>query len=112
MRFYSVRRILCLLITLPPPHTRTYSNDLTNREGSENLHYSNNLSFKYKLLSIVVAILGASAQAQTIIDNPKTELPSGSKLGRDAYAYADVEYRFGNDLDKSWIVNAGMRYEF
>lgn len=35
-----------------------------------------------------------------------------SQLGRDAYAYADVEYRFGNDLDKSWIVNAGMRYEF
>ena len=35
-----------------------------------------------------------------------------SQLSRDAYAYADVEYRFGNDLDESWIVNAGMRYEF
>lgn len=70
---------------LTPPHTRTYSNDLTNREGSENLHYSNNLSFKYKLLPIVVAILGASAQAQTIIDNPKTELPSGSNSVQGIY---------------------------
>ena len=35
-----------------------------------------------------------------------------SQLGKDAYAYADVEYRFGNDLDKSWLVNAGLRYVF
>lgn len=35
-----------------------------------------------------------------------------SKFTDSTYAYADVEYRFGNDLDESWIVNAGMRYEF
>lgn len=28
------------------------------------------------------------------------------------YAYGDVEYRFGNDLEKTWIFNLGARYAF
>ena len=35
-----------------------------------------------------------------------------SQFGENAYAYADVEYRFGNDLDQSWLVNVGLRYWF
>lgn len=35
-----------------------------------------------------------------------------AQLGKNTYAYADVEYRWGNDLDKSWLVNAGARFEF
>lgn len=35
-----------------------------------------------------------------------------SLFNENAYAYADVEYRFGNDFTQSWIVNAGVRYEF
>lgn len=35
-----------------------------------------------------------------------------SLFDENAYAYADVEYRFGNDFTQSWIVNAGVRYEF
>ena len=35
-----------------------------------------------------------------------------AQLGKNTYAYADVEYRWGDDLDKSWLVNAGARFEF
>ena len=35
-----------------------------------------------------------------------------SQFGKNSYGFADLEYRFGNDLDKSWILNAGLRYEF
>ena len=35
-----------------------------------------------------------------------------SQFGKNSYVFADLEYRFGNDLDKSWILNAGLRYEF
>ena len=35
-----------------------------------------------------------------------------AQLGKSTYAYADVEYRWGDDLDKSWLVNAGARFEF
>ena len=31
---------------------------------------------------------------------------------QDLYAYGDVEYRFGNDLDNTWIVNIGAKYRF
>lgn len=31
---------------------------------------------------------------------------------QDLYAYGDVEYRFGNDFDKTWIVNVGAKYRF
>lgn len=33
-------------------------------------------------------------------------------FGKDAFAYVDVEHRFGNDLENTWIFNAGMRYQF
>lgn len=35
-----------------------------------------------------------------------------SQFGKNSYGFADLEYRLGNDLDKSWILNAGLRYEF
>ena len=28
------------------------------------------------------------------------------------YAYGDVEYRFGNDLDQTWTFNFGGKYVF
>lgn len=31
---------------------------------------------------------------------------------QDLYAYGDVEYRFGNDFDNTWIVNIGAKYRF
>lgn len=33
-------------------------------------------------------------------------------LTKDIHAYADVEYRFGNEIDKSWTVNGGARWQF
>lgn len=30
----------------------------------------------------------------------------------DLYAFGDVEYRFGNDLERTWIVNIGAKYRF
>lgn len=33
-------------------------------------------------------------------------------LTKDIHAYADVEYRFGNEVDKSWTVNGGARWQF
>ncbi len=33
-------------------------------------------------------------------------------LTEDIHAYADVEYRFGNEIDKSWTVNGGARWQF
>lgn len=33
-------------------------------------------------------------------------------LTKDIHAYADVEYRFGNEIDKSWTVNGGARWLF
>lgn len=30
----------------------------------------------------------------------------------DLYAYGDVEYRFGNDLERTWIFNVGAKYRF
>ena len=35
-----------------------------------------------------------------------------AQFGKNSYAYTDIEYRFGNDLDRSWLVNVGARYEF
>lgn len=35
-----------------------------------------------------------------------------SQLGENSYAFADAEYRFGGDLDKSWLINLGLRYAF
>ena len=31
---------------------------------------------------------------------------------QDLYAYGDVEYRFGNDFDNTWIINIGAKYCF
>ena len=31
---------------------------------------------------------------------------------QDLYAYGDVEYRFGNDFDNTWIINIGAKYRF
>lgn len=31
---------------------------------------------------------------------------------QDLYAYGDVEFRFGNDFDNTWIVNVGAKYRF
>lgn len=31
---------------------------------------------------------------------------------QNLYAYGDVEYRFGNDFDNTWIVNIGAKYRF
>lgn len=33
-------------------------------------------------------------------------------LTQNTYAYVDVEYRFGNDLERTWDVNAGLRWQF
>ena len=33
-------------------------------------------------------------------------------IGRNTYAYIDAEYRFGNDLTRSWDFNAGWRWMF
>lgn len=33
-------------------------------------------------------------------------------LGRNAFAFADAEYRFGNSLESAWSVNAGVRLSF
>ncbi|MDO4937857.1 MAG: autotransporter outer membrane beta-barrel domain-containing protein [Sutterellaceae bacterium] len=33
-------------------------------------------------------------------------------MSDDSYAYADVEYRFGNDLYRTWLFNAGVRIRF
>lgn len=30
----------------------------------------------------------------------------------DLYAFGDVEYRFGNDLERTWIFNIGAKYRF
>lgn len=35
-----------------------------------------------------------------------------SMLAENLYAYGDVAYRFGNDLDRTWIFNAGARWTF
>jgi hypothetical protein len=35
-----------------------------------------------------------------------------AKIVDDSFGFVDVEYRFGNSLDKSWVVNAGVRYAF
>lgn len=35
-----------------------------------------------------------------------------AKIVDDSFGFVDVEYRFGNSLDKSWVVNAGVRYVF
>lgn len=34
------------------------------------------------------------------------------KIVDDSFGFVDVEYRFGNSLNKSWVVNAGVRYAF
>lgn len=34
------------------------------------------------------------------------------KIVDDSFGFVDVEYRFGNSLNKSWVVNAGIRYAF
>ena len=33
-------------------------------------------------------------------------------LTQNTYPYVDVEYRFGNDLERTWDVNAGLRWQF
>lgn len=35
-----------------------------------------------------------------------------AKIVDDSFGFVDVEYRFGNSLNKSWVVNAGIRYAF
>ena len=35
-----------------------------------------------------------------------------AKFSEASYGFLDMEYRFGNSLDKSWVVNAGVRYAF
>lgn len=35
-----------------------------------------------------------------------------AKIVDDSFGFVDVEYRFGNTLNKSWVVNAGIRYAF
>lgn len=30
----------------------------------------------------------------------------------DLYAYGDLEYRFGNDLERTWVFNLGAKYRF
>ena len=35
-----------------------------------------------------------------------------AKFSDASYGFLDMEYRFGNNLDKSWVVNAGVRYAF
>ena len=35
-----------------------------------------------------------------------------TELSKDAFAFADVEYRFGNDWDDSWSFNVGGRWMF
>ena len=35
-----------------------------------------------------------------------------AKFSDASYGFLDMEYRFGNSLDKSWVVNAGVRYAF
>ena len=35
-----------------------------------------------------------------------------AKIVDDSFGFVDVEYRFGNSLNKSWVVNAGVRYVF
>lgn len=35
-----------------------------------------------------------------------------AKIVDDSFGFVDFEYRFGNSLDKSWVVNAGVRYAF
>ncbi len=33
-------------------------------------------------------------------------------IAKDIHAYADVEYRYGNEIDKSWTINGGARWQF
>lgn len=33
-------------------------------------------------------------------------------VGKSFYAYGDAEYRFGNDLDQTWVFNFGGKYVF
>ena len=35
-----------------------------------------------------------------------------ASFGNNAYGFADVEYRFGNDLERTWIFNVGGRLAF
>lgn len=35
-----------------------------------------------------------------------------AKFSEASYGFLDMEYRFGHSLDKSWVVNAGVRYAF
>ena len=35
-----------------------------------------------------------------------------ASFGKNAYGFADVEYRFGNDLERTWIFNVGGRLAF
>ena len=35
-----------------------------------------------------------------------------AKIVDDSFGFVDVEYRFGNNLNKSWGGNAGVRYVF
>lgn len=33
-------------------------------------------------------------------------------VAEDLYAYGDLEYRFGNDLERTWVFNLGAKYRF
>ena len=33
-------------------------------------------------------------------------------MAKSVYAYGDVEYRFGNELDQTWTFNLGAKYVF
>lgn len=35
-----------------------------------------------------------------------------AQFNRSGYGFVDAEYRFGNDLEKAWVFNAGIRFEF
>lgn len=53
---------------------------------------------------------------ESVLENKGSWFDAGfglqANMSKDSYGFVDVEYRFGNNLTKSWAVNAGLRYAF
>lgn len=71
-------------------------------------------SGKQKITAFDVTTQGTGYDAS--IDNKGSWYDVGfgaqAKIVDDSFGFVDVEYRFGNSLNKSWVVNAGIRYAF
>ena len=64
----------------------------------------------------VYDVTTAAEGADVSISNHGTWFDVGggfqAAVAKDFYAYGDLEYRFGNDFDNTWIVNIGAKYRF